>query len=186
MKTLARDPAASSCLATSANLSTLLAFSTTFKDDHDALCEALRCVANTLLLIEDARLTFIGKDVNGGDACVSMLDVSTLRIPVSSVLSNCLQKATASDQIFILSRILFLSTVAGPPYLETLVDGKHNGRTIVDILGSKLDSLSYACRGGLPFAKEGLTDALKFSFNILMHYPKVCDPSTIQPISHVD
>ena len=76
VKTLGKDPAGSSLLATSSNLSTLLGFSTTFKDDSEAVCEALRCIANALLLIDDARSTFISKDVNGGSACVSMLDVS--------------------------------------------------------------------------------------------------------------
>lgn len=68
-----------------------------------------------------------------------------------------------------------MSTVSGPSYLETLLDGKYNGHTIIEILGSKLDLLTLANRGGVPFAKEGLTDTLKFIFNILMHYPKVCD-----------
>ena len=86
LKTLGKDPAGSSFLATSSNLSTLLGFSKTFKDDPEAVCEALRCIANTLLLIDDARPTFISKDVDGGDTCISMLDVSSpYYTPVLSV-----------------------------------------------------------------------------------------------------
>ena len=88
MKTLGKDPEGSLYLATSSNLSTLLGFSTTFKDDPEAVCEALRCIANALLLVDDARLTFISKDVNGGDVCTSMLDVSVHCIPVWPVGSN--------------------------------------------------------------------------------------------------
>jgi len=88
LKTLGKDPAGSSFLATSSNLSTLLGFSTTFKDDFDAACEALRCIANALLLIDAARSTFISKEVNGANVCVSMLDVSSHYIPVSSVAPN--------------------------------------------------------------------------------------------------
>jgi hypothetical protein len=90
-------------------------------------------------------------------------------------LTSHIQRATTSDQIFILSRILFLSTVSGPSYLVTLVDGKYNGHTIIEILGVKLEWLKLAYRAGIPFAKEGLIDILKFTFNILLHYPKVRD-----------
>ena len=68
---------------------------------------------------------------------------------------------------------MFLSTASGPAYIETIVDGKYHGRTIVDILGSKLDMMTNAFRGSTPTAKEALTDLLKFLFNILLHYPKV-------------
>ena len=75
VKTLGKDPTGSACLASTSNLSTLLGLSTTFKDEHDASCEALRCIANTLLLVEEARSTILSKRVNGGDLCVTMLDV---------------------------------------------------------------------------------------------------------------
>lgn len=67
-----------------------------------------------------------------------------------------------------------MATVSGPPYLETLIDGKFHGRTIVEILGAKLDFLTSALRNSIPSAKEGLSDILKFIFNLLLHYPKVC------------
>ena len=68
-----------------------------------------------------------------------------------------------------------MSTVSGPSYLVTLVDGKYNGHTIIEILGVKLEWLKLAYRAGIPCAKEGLIDTLKFTFNILLHYPKVRD-----------
>lgn len=64
-------------MATPANLSTLLALSTAFKNDPDATNEALRCVANTLLLIDCARDTWVDKQVGGGEASISLLDVRT-------------------------------------------------------------------------------------------------------------
>lgn len=56
----------------------LLGFATTFKDkeDAEATSEALRSIANALLLIDEARSTFISKDVNGGETCILMLEVS--------------------------------------------------------------------------------------------------------------
>lgn len=76
-----------------------------------------------------------------------------------------------------------MSTVSGPSYLVTLVDGKYNGHTIIEILGVKLEWLKLAYRAGIPCAKEGLIDILKFTFNILLHYPKVRDWSSSNKMS---
>jgi hypothetical protein len=75
MKTLGKDPAGSKCLAEAPNLLTLLGFAATFKDDLEASSEALRSIANALLLIEEARSTFISQDIRGGDTCILMLEV---------------------------------------------------------------------------------------------------------------
>ena len=80
VKTLGKDFSGSEYLASSTNLLTLLGFATAFKDDPDASGEALRCVANALLLIEEARSTFISKSVNGGDTCLTMLEVFSISI----------------------------------------------------------------------------------------------------------
>ena len=80
VKTLGKEFSGSEYLASSTNLLTLLGFATAFKDDPDASSEALRCVANALLLIEEARSTFIGKSVNGGDTCLAMLEVFNISI----------------------------------------------------------------------------------------------------------
>ncbi|KJA30086.1 hypothetical protein HYPSUDRAFT_258523 [Hypholoma sublateritium FD-334 SS-4] len=160
VKTLGKDPAGSRYLSSSANLSALLGFALTFKekDEPEATSEALRSIANAMLLVEEARSTFISKDVNGGETCILMLE-----------------KTTSPDYIFILSRILFLATASGPSYIETMVDGKFHGRTVIDILGSKLDLMTVAIQSGTPIAREAATDVLKFLFNILMHYPKMTE-----------
>lgn len=75
VKSLGKHRSGSECLASSTNLSTLLGFVNTFKDDPNASSEALRCIANALLLIEEARTTFLNKSVNGGDICLVMLEV---------------------------------------------------------------------------------------------------------------
>ena len=55
-----------------------------------------------------------------------------------------------------------------------MVDGRYHGRSVIDILGSKLDLLIASIRSGAPMAREAMTDLLKFVFNLLLHYPKVC------------
>ncbi|KAF8914117.1 guanine nucleotide exchange factor [Gymnopilus junonius] len=158
VKTLGKDPAGSEYLSLPANLSILLGFTTTFKDDPEASSEALRCIANALLLIEQARSTFISKEINGGDTCILLLE-----------------KSTSPDHVFILSRILFLATASGSAYIQTMVESKHHGRTLVEILGNKLDLMGTALRNGTRTAKEAATDLLKFIFNVLVHYPKLSE-----------
>ncbi|KAJ7174301.1 guanine nucleotide exchange factor, partial [Mycena filopes] len=155
VKTLGKNPTGSETLGTAPNLSVLLGLVASLKDDSEASGEALRCIANALLLIESARRVFISKDVNGGDTCISQL-----------------QKSSNPDQIFILSRILFLATVHPSPFITNLVEEKRNGSTVIDIIGGKLDLLLGSLLSSTKMAKEAMVDVLKFTFNILMHYPK--------------
>jgi hypothetical protein len=75
VKTLGKEPSGSDFLSSPANLCTLLSLAATCKDDSEASIEALRCIANALLLIERARTTFIEKAVSGGHICLGMLEV---------------------------------------------------------------------------------------------------------------
>ncbi|KAF8830322.1 hypothetical protein HHX47_DHR2000433 [Lentinula edodes] len=158
VKTLGRIPSGSEPLSEAGNLSTLLSLSTSLKDEPEASTEALRCIANTLLLFDHARQTLISKEVNGGDACVSMLD-----------------KATTPEQTFTLARILFFLTVSRSAFIQSLIEEKRPGRTIVDIIASKLDTTMVSILAGTKFARDAMTDILKVAFNILLHYPKMVD-----------
>ncbi len=81
IKSMGKNPAGSEVLATPTNLSTLLALSAALKEDVEASNEALRCIANALLLVQDARLTFVQKNVGGREASVDLLEVSEDRRP---------------------------------------------------------------------------------------------------------
>ncbi|KIY61996.1 hypothetical protein CYLTODRAFT_494944 [Cylindrobasidium torrendii FP15055 ss-10] len=163
VKTLGKNPTGSELLATPATLATLLSFATTFKDEPEAASEALRCIANTLLLFPEARTTFIERQVNGGDVCFNLLD-----------------KAMVPDQIFILSRILFLVTVSRSSLIISFVQDKRHGRTIIDVISTKLDILLICLLSGAKLSREAMTDLLKLTFNLLVHYPKLVE-STPQP-----
>ncbi|KAF7318027.1 hypothetical protein HMN09_00310000 [Mycena chlorophos] len=154
LKTLGKNPTGSESLGTAPTLSALLRIVARLKDDTEAAGEALRCIANALLLFDQARSIFVRKDVNGGEACIDLL-----------------QKSTIPDQIFILSRILFLSTVHPSSFITVLVEDKH----VVDIVSIKLDLLVSSLLVGTKMSKEAMVDVLKFTFNILMHYPKSLD-----------
>jgi Guanine nucleotide exchange factor synembryn len=76
IKALGRHPSGSAVIASDNNLSTLLEASKSFKDSNlEASLEALRCIANALLLIESARTTLINGSVNGGEYVVLLLEV---------------------------------------------------------------------------------------------------------------
>jgi hypothetical protein len=76
IKGLGRHPSGSNVVASDSNLSTLLAASKSLKDSNlEASLEALRCIANALLLVESARTTFINGSVNGGEYAALLLEV---------------------------------------------------------------------------------------------------------------
>lgn len=75
LKMLGYHRAGSEVLTTPANLSTLISASIAFKD-IDMTGEALRCVANGLLLVDSARSIWVTKEVGGGEVSVESLEVS--------------------------------------------------------------------------------------------------------------
>ena len=76
VKMLGRNPAGSRAISTPEHLSVLLTLSTNLRlVTPDVSNEALRCVANTLLLNDAARATWISKEVKGGEAVIDKLEV---------------------------------------------------------------------------------------------------------------
>lgn len=69
------------------------------------------------------------------------------------------------------SRLLFLATassVDGAKFIKSLVEGK-----IIELISTKLDVLLSAILAGTKYSKEAMAEVLKFSFNLMIHYPKV-------------
>lgn len=162
VKTLGRHPTSSEVIASPPNLRALLAVFNSYRDDQDVSNEALRCVANALLLVEQGRLNWI--DIGGARTCVLLLE-----------------KSTSPDRIFLLSRILFLCTVSlsSASFICSLVEDVPAAQTgtIVDIIGAKLDLLTSSILAGAKMSREAMTDLLKLTFNLLAHYPKLAEPS---------
>jgi hypothetical protein len=46
---------------------------------------------------------------------------------------------------------------------------------IVDIMGQRYDSLMGSLLSGQTMAKEAMVDLLKFTFNLLLQYPRMVD-----------
>lgn len=80
VKSLGKTPTGSRVISKQSNMVTLLAIHKALDSDAEASNEALRCVANAMLLIEEARITFVSRAVGGGQAMVTLLEVSQDRI----------------------------------------------------------------------------------------------------------
>ena len=96
------------------------------------------------------------------------------------MLDIFVQKTTSPERIFLASRITFLTTVsmaASGDYIRSLVETKPSGHhsNIIEIIGAKLDSLTGSILASEKMAREAMSEILKMSFNLLLHYPKVCD-----------
>ncbi|KAF8516680.1 guanine nucleotide exchange factor [Gautieria morchelliformis] len=153
LKTLGRNPTASRVIVAPQNLQILLTLGTDSRESHaEAAHEAMRCVANALLLIDTGRDSWL--DIRGGEACVEMLE-----------------RSPSPQSIFLASRILFLTTVKQTPFTRRLVEELR----IVDIMSQRLDSLMNSILSGQAMAKEAMVDTLKFTFNLLLQYPRMVE-----------
>lgn len=190
LKTLGRNPTASRVIVSPSvcihlllllaefdllrkNLQILLNLATDSRESYaDAAYEAMRCVANALLLIEAGRDTWL--DIQGGEASVEMLEVGLPCSIVTFRTNTITQRSSSPQPVFLASRILFLITVKQTPFTRKLVEDLR----IVDILSQRLDSLMNSLLSGQAMAKEAMVDILKFTFNLLLQYPRMVDAET--------
>lgn len=54
---------------------------------------------------------------------------------------------------------------------------------IIETIGLRLDHLRTGISQSTTMAKEAMTDLLKFTFNLLVHWPKVCSDVILSGIS---
>ncbi|KAG0695447.1 guanine nucleotide exchange factor [Suillus ampliporus] len=166
VKGLGKIPHGAQVLASVPNLKCLMTLALKLETTPDASNEALKCIANTLLLSEPARTRLLSQEIDGGNICVDLL-----------------QKSTTPENTFLSSRILFLCTASShqsASFIESIVETKRaaNG-TIIDIIALKLDDLTTSMQAGIKMSRDAMTDLLKLAFNLLVHYPKLA-PSEVQ------
>lgn len=60
-------------------------------------------------------------------------------------------------------------------YIKQLIESKPPGHhsNIIEIIGAKLDSLTSSILSSEKMAREAMSELLKASFNLLLHYPRV-------------
>ncbi|KIJ23912.1 hypothetical protein M422DRAFT_786028, partial [Sphaerobolus stellatus SS14] len=153
LKVIGRNVTCSHVIVKRQNFEILWGLATaTHEQDAEATLEAMRCIANALLLIDTSRDTLL--ELRGGERCVEMLE-----------------RSTNPQNIFLASRILFLLTVEQRPFIRKLVQELR----VVDIVAQKCDKLLSSLLAGQPMAKEAMIDLLKFTFNLLLQYPRLVD-----------
>ncbi|KAG1729071.1 guanine nucleotide exchange factor [Suillus paluster] len=166
VKGLGKIPHGAQVLASVPNLKCLMTLALNLETTPDASNEALKCVANTLLLSEPARTRILSQEIDGGNICVDLL-----------------QKSTAPENTFLSSRILFLCTASphqSASFIESIVETKRTANgTIIDVIAFKLDDLIVSMQAGVKMSRDAMTDLLKLTFNLLVHYPKLA-PSEVQ------
>ncbi|KIO03052.1 hypothetical protein M404DRAFT_1001674 [Pisolithus tinctorius Marx 270] len=175
LKDLGKVPQVAGVLASPANLRHLLSISSTPHVEGLKENNALRCIANTCLLIEPARTTFIGSDVNGGNVALDLL-----------------QKSSSLETIYLTSRILFLctaSSLSAASFIQWIVENKRANsscsETAIDVLTTKMDNLLHTLVAGKSVSgtspEDAMTDLLKLIFNLCVHYPKLVDAEIQSP-----
>ncbi|KAG9051997.1 hypothetical protein FS842_010649 [Serendipita sp. 407] len=152
VKTLARHPDGSAVVVKQSNLKLLCKLAGP-SNPSTVTNEALRCVANALLLVESGRDTWI--EVGGGQMCLQRLQ----------------DPKTTEEFCFLHARILFLVTLKQCPFLKSTVE---DGKT-VEAIAERCETLIEANVMGRPFAKDALTDVLKFIFNLMLQYPRMLE-----------
>ncbi|KAG1715685.1 hypothetical protein ID866_1489 [Astraeus odoratus] len=169
LKDLGKSLGVATVLASPSNLRCLLTIAATPEVEYLKENNALRCIANTCLLIESARATFIDAEVNGGSICLDLL-----------------QKSSSLEAIYLTSRILFLCTASSESsaqFIEWMVENKRpntpGSGTAIDVIGTKMDELVRCMEAGNSAGgatpEDAMTDLLKLVFNICVHYPKLVD-----------
>ncbi|KIM27256.1 hypothetical protein M408DRAFT_330159 [Serendipita vermifera MAFF 305830] len=152
IKTLARMPEGSTVLVKQSNLKALYKLASP-SNPAAVSSETLRCVANALLLVESGRDGWV--NIEGGQLCLQYL---------------CDPK-TNEEFCFLNARILFLSTVKQSAFLKGIAEDKKQLESTADRCEALLDSIT----AGKPFARDALTDVLKFIFNLFLQYPRMVD-----------
>lgn len=68
-----------------------------------------------------------------------------------------------------------MSAASSSYYIRSLIESKPPGHpnNIIEIIGTKLDGLTTSILASEKMAREAMSELLKASFNLLLHYPKV-------------
>ncbi|KAB5592733.1 Synembryn-A [Ceratobasidium theobromae] len=149
VKSLGRVAAGSEVIATEQNLRHMLDLASDL-GSPDASKQAMRCIANALLLVPTARDILV--DLDGDELC------TRLYIDNPSV-----------EYLFLASRLL---------YFMSHTDGEFIARAVKQyklptLLAQRLESVLSAVQSDTPFARDALTDMLKLHFTAVNKYARL-------------
>ncbi|QRW01343.1 Guanine nucleotide exchange factor synembryn protein [Ceratobasidium sp. AG-Ba] len=148
IKSIARKESGSRVIATEKNLRHFLAFAADLSSP-EASKQAMRCMANALLLIPSGRDTLV--DIEGDEFCT--------RLYINE---------TSPEYLFLASRLLFFMAHTDGEYVQRVVK-QHR---LPSLLALRLETLATAVQADAPLAKDALTDMLKLHFTVVSKYAR--------------
>ncbi|KAG8740642.1 hypothetical protein FRC10_004100 [Ceratobasidium sp. 414] len=167
VKSIGRVEAGSRVIATEQNLRHFLAFASDLSSP-DASKQAMRCIANAILLIPSGRETLV--DIEGDEFCTRLYivrnSVCCMAVELNSVPD---QNETSPEYLFLASRLLFFMAHTDGDFVSRVVK-QHR---LPSLLALRLETLATAVQNGAPMAKEALTDTLKLHFTVVSKYARL-------------
>jgi len=155
IKSIGRVEAGSRVIATEQNLRHFLAFASDLSNP-DASKQAMRCIANAILLIPSGRDTLV--DIEGDEFCT--------RLYINE---------TSTEYLFLASRLMFFMAHTDGDFASRVVK-QHR---LPSLLALRLETLATAVQNDVPMAKDALTDMLKLHFTVVSKYARLEGNSSI-------
>ncbi|KAG8692184.1 hypothetical protein FRC08_009956 [Ceratobasidium sp. 394] len=149
IKSIGRVESGSRVIATEQNLRHFLAFASDLSNP-DASKQAMRCIANAILLIPSGRETLV--DIEGDEFCT--------RLYINE---------TSTEYLFLASRLLFFMAHTDGDFVSRVVK-QHR---LPSLLALRLETLAIAAQNDAPMAKDALTDMLKLHFTVVAKYARL-------------
>ncbi|KAG9104632.1 hypothetical protein FRC07_009762 [Ceratobasidium sp. 392] len=149
LKSIGRVEAGSRVIAAEQNLRHFLAFASDLSNP-DVSKQAMRCMANAILLIPSGRETLV--DIEGDEFCT--------RLYINE---------TSPEYLFLASRLLFFMAHTDGEFVSRVVK-QHR---LPSLLAQRLETLATAVQNEAPMAKDALTDMLKLHFTVVSKYSRL-------------
>ncbi|CEL59232.1 Synembryn-B OS=Danio rerio GN=ric8b PE=2 SV=1 [Rhizoctonia solani AG-1 IB] len=148
IKSLGRLESGSRVVASEKNLAHFLDVAKELSSDAEASKQAMRCIANAILLVPAGRERLV--DLDGDEFCTRVY----------------INEASSPEFIFLASRLLFFMTYTDGPFISRVV----RQHRLPTLLAQQIENLG---QSDAPFAKDALADILKLHFSAVAKYSKL-------------
>ncbi|CAE7153533.1 unnamed protein product [Rhizoctonia solani] len=149
VKSLGRIEAGSRVVASKENMNHILNVAKDLSASNvEASKQAMRCIANAILLIPAGRDTLV--ELEGDEFCTRIY----------------INEGSSPEYIFLASRLLFFMVHTDGPFISRVV----RQHRLPSLLAQQIESLG---QSDAPFAKDALVDLLKLHFSAVSKYSKL-------------
>ncbi|CAE6384888.1 unnamed protein product [Rhizoctonia solani] len=148
IKSLGRIESGSRVVASEKNLTHFLDIAKDLSSNAEASKQAMRCIANAILLVPAGRETLV--DLDGDEFCTGVY----------------INEGSSPEFIFLASRLLFFMAHTEGPFISRAV----RQHRLPTLLAQQIENLG---QSDAPFAKDALTDILKLHFSAVAKYSRL-------------